>query len=155
MHSKTLLFSSALHAQSRNLPRCACASVQTPIPEHRLVPISNDCCCSRFMDPAQPSSASARMLSRGYHAESFGEKIKKCSQNDSGDFHLSTILFQIITRMKVLFSNFLGDYSYSFQGSSELISITVTVSLFLQNGVTANNSPQEFPSIFGNYSYMI
>ena len=42
----------------------------------------------------------------------------------------STILCKIITRMKLLFSNYLGGYSYSFQGSSELISITVTVSLF-------------------------
>ena len=41
-----------------------------------------------------------------------------------------TILFKIVTRMKLLFSNDLGGYSYSFQGSSELISITVTVSLF-------------------------
>ena len=41
-----------------------------------------------------------------------------------------TIPFKIITRMNVLFSNYLGGYSYSFQGSSELISITVTVSLF-------------------------
>ena len=65
-------------------------------------------------------------------------------------------LFKIITRMKLLFSNYLGDYSYSFQGSSEIISITVTVSLFfLQNGVTGKKSPREFPSIFGNYSYMI
>ena len=39
------------------------------------------------------------------------------------------ILFIIITRMKSLFLNYLGDYSYSFQGSSELISITVTVFL--------------------------
>ena len=37
---------------------------------------------------------------------------------------------QVITRMKLLFSNYLGGYSYSFQGPSELISITVTVSLF-------------------------
>ena len=36
--------------------------------------------------------------------------------------------------MKFLFSNYLGDYSYGFKGSSELFSITVTVSLFfLQN----------------------
>ena len=41
-----------------------------------------------------------------------------------------TILFKIITRMKLLFSNYLGDYSYSFRGSSELINITVTASLF-------------------------
>ena len=32
--------------------------------------------------------------------------------------------------MKLLSSNYLGNYSYSFQGSPELISITVTVSLF-------------------------
>ena len=42
----------------------------------------------------------------------------------------NTILLEILTRMKLLFSNYLGDYSYSFQGSSEIISITVTVSLF-------------------------
>ena len=48
------------------------------------------------------------------------------------------------------------DYSYSFQGSSELITITVTVSLlFVQNAVTGKNSPQEFPIIFCSYSYMI
>ena len=58
--------------------------------------------------------------------------------------------------MKLLFSNYLGDYRYSFQGSSELISITVTVSLFfLQTAITGNNSPQAFPRIFGYYSYMI
>ena len=51
--------------------------------------------------------------------------------------------------MKVLFSNYLGDCSYSFQGSFELISITVTVSLFvLQNAVTGENSFREFPSFF-------
>ena len=32
-----------------------------------------------------------------------------------------TILFKIITRMKLLFSNYLGGYSHSFQGSSELV----------------------------------
>ena len=42
-----------------------------------------------------------------------------------------TILFKISTRMKLLFSNDLGDYSYSFEGSLELTNITVTVSLFL------------------------
>ena len=67
-----------------------------------------------------------------------------------------TILFKIITRMKLLFSNYLGDYSYRFQGSSELISITVTFSLFfLQTAITGNNSPQAFPRFFGDYSYMI
>ena len=32
---------------------------------------------------------------------------------------LTTVLFKIITRMKSLFSNYLGDYSYSCKGSSE------------------------------------
>ena len=35
-----------------------------------------------------------------------------------------------MTRMKLQFPNYLGDYRYSFQGSSELISITVRVSVF-------------------------
>ena len=49
----------------------------------------------------------------------------------------------------LLFSNYLGDYSYSFKGSVEFISITVTVSLFLlQNAVTENNSPKE---LFGYF----
>ena len=42
----------------------------------------------------------------------------------------NAILFKIITCMKLLFSNYLGGYNYSFRGSSKLISITVTVSLF-------------------------
>ena len=52
----------------------------------------------------------------------------------SGWIYISvrTILFKIITRMKLLFSKYLGDYSYSFQGSSELISITVTVSFLAE-----------------------
>ena len=42
-----------------------------------------------------------------------------------------TILFKIIARMKILiFANYLGGYRYSFQVSSELIRITVAVSLF-------------------------
>ena len=45
-------------------------------------------------------------------------------------------------RMKLPYSNFLGDYSYSFQGSFELICITVAVSLFFQqNAVTEKNAP--------------
>ena len=58
--------------------------------------------------------------------------------------------------MKLLFPNYLGDYSYSFQGSSELICFTVTVSLlFFENAVTGNKCPQEFSRVFCNYSYMI
>ena len=49
---------------------------------------------------------------------------------------LNSILVKIITRMKLLFSNYLRDYSYCFQGFSERISITVTDSFFVQNAVT-------------------
>ena len=47
-------------------------------------------------------------------------------------YHLSqcfhnTILFKIITRIKLLFSNYLGCYSYRFRARQELISVTVTV----------------------------
>ena len=64
---------------------------------------------------------------------------------------MHTILFKIITRMKLLFSSYLGDYSYSFQGSVELISITVTVSLFfckmqLQKTIPLRNF-QEFAAV--------
>ena len=38
-----------------------------------------------------------------------------------------TILFKITTRIKFLFSNYLGRYSYSFRARQELISVTVTV----------------------------
>ena len=55
-----------------------------------------------------------------------------------------------------LFSNYLGDYSCSFEAFFKLISITVTVSLFFwKNAVTGNNSPQGFSKTFGNYSYII
>ena len=37
------------------------------------------------------------------------------------------ILFKIITRIKLLFSNYLGRYSHSFRAWQELISVTVTV----------------------------
>ena len=37
-----------------------------------------------------------------------------------------TILFKIIIRIKLLFSNYLGRYSYSFRARQELISVTVT-----------------------------
>ena len=45
--------------------------------------------------------------------------------------------------MKLLFSNYLEDYSDSFQRSSELISITVTVSLFS----LTMQLQEEFPAI--------
>ena len=67
-----------------------------------------------------------------------------------------TILFKIIARMKLLFSNNLGDCSYGFQGSSELIGITVTVSLFFfENVVTGNNSFWGIKEFLCNSSYMI
>ena len=41
--------------------------------------------------------------------------------------HTCTILFKIITRIKLLFSNYLGRHSYSFRARQELISVTVKV----------------------------
>ena len=69
--------------------------------------------------------------------------------------HATTILLKIITRMKLSFSNYLGDYSYSFQGSSELVIITVTSPSFSSRIVTGNNFPQGFSRSFCIYSYMI
>ena len=53
-----------------------------------------------------------------------------CSFNPA---FLATILLKIITCMKFSFSNYLGGYSYSFQGSFELNSITAAVSLFFSS----------------------
>ena len=59
-----------------------------------------------------------------------------------------TILFKIITRIIFWFESF-RDYSYSCQGSFELICITVTVSLhFLQNAVTGNHHRLDFLKSF-------
>ena len=41
-------------------------------------------------------------------------------------FSVTTILFKIMTRKKLLFSNYLGRYSYSFRARQELISVAVT-----------------------------
>ena len=61
---------------------------------------------------------------------------------------LLAIVFKSIPRMKLLFLNYLGDYSYSFQGSVGFIRITVTIFLLgVQNAVTEKNSPQEFSII--------
>ena len=49
--------------------------------------------------------------------------------------------------MKLLFLNYLGDYSYSVQGSFELIRTTVTVSLFVLAAVTEKNSSQEIQGL--------
>ena len=60
-------------------------------------------------------------------------------------------LLKIITCMKLLFSNCLEDYSYSFQGSVELIWITAIVSLFFVHKPVTENNPhsyfQEFTAI--------
>ena len=44
-----------------------------------------------------------------------------------GDHFHCAILFKIITRIKLLLSNYLGRYSYSFRARKEFISVTVTV----------------------------
>ena len=60
------------------------------------------------------------------------------------------------TQESAIFKLF-GDYSCNFQGSSKLIGITVTVSLFFyhQNADTGNNSPQKYSTIFCSYIHMI
>ena len=45
----------------------------------------------------------------------------------SNEFWKITILFKSIARKKLLFSNYLGRYSYSFRARQALISVTVTV----------------------------
>ena len=42
---------------------------------------------------------------------------------------LTAILLKINTRMKLLFSHYLGDCSYNFQGSFELISMALALQL--------------------------
>ena len=64
-----------------------------------------------------------------------------------------TVLFKIITRVKLLFSKNLGDYSYSFQGSSK--SALQLQFVFLAECSYRDNSPQEFSRFFCDYSYMI
>ena len=49
------------------------------------------------------------------------------SDSNPAGFGFNTILFKIITRIKLRFSNYLGRYSYSFRARQELISVTVTV----------------------------
>ena len=67
-----------------------------------------------------------------------------------------TIHFKIITRMKLLFSSYLGDYSYRIQGSFKLFFFTVTASCsFNISTVTGNNSSLRFSRIPYNYSYII
>ena len=61
---------------------------------------------------------------------SFGRTLNKHAPPRSQN--IITILCKIITRMKLLFSKYLGGYSYSFQRSSEL----------------GKNSPQEFSRVF-------
>ena len=86
-------------------------------------------------------------------AKSFLPETPHWRFTNIGGLNVSTILFKIITRMRLLFSNDLEDYSYSFQGSSELISITVAVFLFsLQNAVTGKNFLQYFSYIIQLFS---
>ena len=56
--------------------------------------------------------------------------------------------------MKLLFSNHLGDCSYSFSGSVELICITVTVVLFAERSCR-KQFPSDFSTICCNYRYII
>ena len=91
MHSETLLSSMTLHAQSRKIAQMCLRKCSDPNPGTQVCANFKRLCCSRFMDPAQPSSASASIFLRGYHVESFAEKIGNYAQNDIGDFHLTGI----------------------------------------------------------------
>ena len=88
--------------------------------------------------------------------QNFRVTAMACQEFQDDQIFAVTILFKVATRMKLLISNYLGDYSYSFQGSSEIIRITVTAALFFyETVVTGNQFPQQFSRIFCNYSYMI
>ena len=92
------------------------------------------------------------IITKANAKENLGEfichSITKAHAKTNLQIFMCTILFKIITRMNLLFSNYLGDYRYSFQGSVEFICITVTFTFFLlQNSVTEKNSPREFLAI--------
>ena len=60
------------------------------------------------------------------------------------------------THEVILFELFRGLHLQLSGVFRKMLSITVAVCLFfLQNAVTGNNFPWNFPRIFGNYSYMI
>ena len=77
----------------------------------------------------------------------------------SSVFGTITILFKTITRMKLIFSNYFGDYSYSFQGSAELICSTVahqkkykqTGKMFWAINFCKNYRPYTGKNVLDNY----
>ena len=91
-------------------------------------PLPLSTCCRGHLGPSgTESQKELKMSCRGLSAQGHHKAHKAQNRVET---ELITILFKRITRMKLLFSNYLGDYSYSFQGSSNSISITVTISLF-------------------------
>ena len=81
---------------------------------------------------------------------------------EAGEEKANTIPLKIIIRMKSLFSNYLGDYSYSFRGSSELIGITqinrhhsCSLLVCLEECSYRIFLLRKFSRMFCNYSYMI
>ena len=63
------------------------------------------------------SPGSCRCCAPGASAPVLAQKLQLYAKK--APKHNCTILFKITTRMKLLFWNYFGDYSYSFQGSSE------------------------------------
>ena len=78
------------------------------------------CSCTVFR-----AHLSCRLLVPSTTAQSH-DRIPLKDFSVGGGAFLLTILFKIITRIKLLFSNYLGCYSYSFGARQELISVTVT-----------------------------
>ena len=70
--------------------------------------------------------------------------MPKCTGKGLPSFSKS----QTVYTHEIFSFEFFRDCSYSFQGSVEFISITVTVSLFFQqNAVTGDNPPRAFQEL--------
>ena len=82
------------------------------------------------MVPRQDKEGDERMPLVLRALECFGEELR-CLGALAIRITTHTILFKIITRMKLSFWDYLGDCSCSFQGSFELICVTVTVTVSL------------------------
>ena len=89
MHSGTLLSSTTLHAQSRKLVQMCLRKCSDPNPGTQVCPNFKRLLLQQVHGPSATLSSVCQNFSRGYHVESFEEKIKNCAQNDIGEFHLS------------------------------------------------------------------
>ena len=78
----------------------------------------------------------------------FLSEIQEETKADTNLAKLTTILFKIITRMNFIIFELFRALQLQLSGVFRIkFSVAVTVSLFfLQNGVTGDNSPREFPT---------